>query len=141
MLSVCLMPRCGERREKQSRNISRNFIQTITMRLAASMVLHAASLTMNCPRRKSEDEGIRTKSFLKPSDRRKLLLTRWRNTLFLPLLTSKSSPFLFSISRHLFKRQWMPLRKNLPFLFLHLSDKRLGERNGQQTSMMLSRLL
>ena len=106
-----------------------------------NMVLHAVSLTMNCPRRKSEDEGIRTKSFLKPSDRRKLLLTRWRNTLFLPLLTSMSSPSLFSISRHLYKRQWLPLRKNLPFLFLHLSDKRLGERNGQQTSLMLSRLL
>ena len=130
-MSVCLMPRCGERREKQSRNISRKYILTTTMRLAASMVLHVASLTMNCPRKRNEDEGIRTKSFLKPSDRRKLLLTRWRNTLFLPLLTSKSSPSLFSISRHLFKRQWMPLRKNLPFLFLHLSDKRLGERNGQ----------
>lgn len=37
--------------------------------------------------RRNEDEGIRRKSFLKPSDRRKLLLTRWRNTLFLPLLT------------------------------------------------------
>ena len=49
--------------------------------------------------------------------------------------------FLFLTSRHRFKRQWMPLSKNLPFLFLHLSDKRLGERNGQQTSMMLSRLL
>ena len=48
---------------------------------------------------------------------------------------------LCSISRHLFKRQWMLLRKNLPFLLLHLSDKRLGERNGQQTSMTLSRLL
>ena len=135
------MPRCGERREKQSRNISRNFIQTITMRLAASMVLLVASRTMNCPRKKNEDESIRTKSFLKPSDRRKRLLTRWRNTLCLPLLTSKSLHSLFSTSRHQFKRQWMPLRKNLPFLFLHLSDKRFDERNGQQTSMMLSRLL
>ena len=60
MLSVCLMPRCGERREKQSRNISRNFIQTITMRLAASMVLHAVSLTMICPQKK----GVITLSFL-----------------------------------------------------------------------------
>lgn len=34
------------------------------MRLAASMVLHAASLTMNCPRRRNEDEGIRNKVVL-----------------------------------------------------------------------------
>ena len=39
--------------------ISRNFLQTITMRKAASMVLHVASLTMNWPRRRNEDEGIR----------------------------------------------------------------------------------
>ena len=31
------------------------------MRLAASMVLHAASLTMNFPKRRNEDEGIRNK--------------------------------------------------------------------------------
>lgn len=34
------------------------------MRLVASMVLHAASLTMNCPRRRNEDEGIRNKVVL-----------------------------------------------------------------------------
>ena len=55
--------------EKPSQNISRNYIRAITMKLAASMVLHAASP------------------------------------------------------------------------FLHSSVKRLGERSGQQTSMMLSRLL
>ena len=44
--------------------ISRNFIQTITMRKAASIVLHVASLTMNCPRRRNEDEGIRNKVVL-----------------------------------------------------------------------------
>ncbi len=34
------------------------------MRKAASIVLHVASLTMNCPRRRNEDEGIRNKVVL-----------------------------------------------------------------------------
>ena len=50
--------------------ISRNFIQTITMRLAASMVLHAASLTMICPQKKGVDAGTRTRLLLKQSVRR-----------------------------------------------------------------------
>lgn len=35
------------------------------------MVLLMASLTMKCPRKKNEDEGIKTRWFLKPNDRRK----------------------------------------------------------------------
>ena len=57
-------------------NISRNFIQTITMRLAASMVLHAASLTMNCPRRRNEDEGIRNKVVLEAERQAKAALDK-----------------------------------------------------------------
>ena len=56
--------------------ISRNFIQTITMRLAASMVLHAASLTMNCPRRRNEDEGIRNKVVLEAKRQAKAALDK-----------------------------------------------------------------
>ena len=56
--------------------ISRNFIQTITMRLAASMVLHAASLTMNCPKRRNEDEGIRNKVVLEAERQMKAALDK-----------------------------------------------------------------
>ena len=56
--------------------ISRNFLQTITMRLAASMVLHAASLTMNCPRRRNEDEGIRNKVVLEAERQAKAALDK-----------------------------------------------------------------
>ena len=97
-------PRCGVRQERQSRNISRNFIQTITMRLAASMVLHAAFLTTNYPKRRSEDASIRTRWCLKPSVRQRPHLTRWRNMLCLPRLTDVNLPFLFSMSSILFKR-------------------------------------
>lgn len=46
------------------------------MRLAASMVLHAASLTMNCPRRRNEDEGIRNKVVLEAERQMKAALDK-----------------------------------------------------------------
>ncbi len=46
------------------------------MRLAASMVLHAASLTMNCPRRRNEDEGIRNKVVLEAERQAKAALDK-----------------------------------------------------------------
>ena len=46
------------------------------MRLAASMVLHAASLTMNCPRRRNEDEGIRNKVVLEAKRQAKAALDK-----------------------------------------------------------------
>ena len=46
------------------------------MRLAASMVLYAASLTMNCPRRRNEDEGIRSKVVLEAERQAKAALDK-----------------------------------------------------------------
>ena len=46
------------------------------MRLAASMVLHAASLTMNCPKRRNEDEGIRNKVVLEAERQMKAALDK-----------------------------------------------------------------
>ena len=97
-------PRCGVRQERQNQSICHNFIRTITMRWAASTVLHVAFLTMNYPKRRSEDASIRTRWCLKPSVRQRLHLTRWRNMLCLPRLTDVNLPFLFSMSSILFKR-------------------------------------
>lgn len=46
------------------------------MRLAASMVLRAASLTMNCPKRRNEDEGIRNKVVLEAERQMKAALDK-----------------------------------------------------------------
>ena len=40
------------------------------------MVLHAASLTMNCPRRRNEDEGIRNKVVLEARRQAKAALDK-----------------------------------------------------------------
>ena len=46
------------------------------MRSAASMVLHAAFLTMNCPRRRNEEEGIRNKVVLEAERQAKAALDK-----------------------------------------------------------------
>ena len=65
------------------------------MRLAASMVLHAASLTMNCPRRRNEDEGIRNKVVLEAERQVKAALDKVEK--YAVLATINKQEFIFPL--------------------------------------------